>query len=228
MFKLSQNLLVRPKVFWPSLIVLLILSISFFALKEKEKRARIDTQRRLTNTIAEKRVVEHKLEETTITKNTLQKELGLEKERVITLGKELNAKKRQIRLTLEKLEKEATARREAETHLIIALKEKRALETKAMELAKATKTIELEKIVVKITPPLVGRVVTVNREYDFIVADLGREDNIKLGEILSVYRNDEFIGSAQVERVEESICAAAILPAWHDVEFNENDTVRLI
>jgi len=66
----------------------------------------------------------------------------------------------------------------------------------------------------------------VNREYDFIVADLGRGDNVKLGDVLSVYRNEKFIARVQVERLEENICAAAVLPGWQNVEFNESDEVR--
>jgi len=43
-----------------------------------------------------------------------------------------------------------------------------------------------------------------------------------------VYRNDEFIGRVEVEKVEEDFSAAVILPTWQDVEFKENDEVREI
>lgn len=158
----------------------------------------------------------------------LSEELTAEKEKTLALEKEVEEKEHQIELALEKLEKEIAARREAGAQLIIAMKEKGILETKVRELTKATKTVELEKIVVKTTPRLIGKVLTVNKEYSFVVVNLGRENKLKLGDVLSVYRNDEFIGRVQVEKVEEMVCAAAILPEWQDREFRENDEVREI
>ena len=198
MFKLSLNSIVKPKIFWPSVIILLVGCITFYILKEKEKTLRIDTQKQLAETIKVKERVEKEIEE----------------------------KEYQIKLVLDKLEKEIISRRIAEIQLILATKEKRTLRAKLRQLTEVPEAIELEKVVVKAAPVLFGKVLMVNKEQAFVVVNLGRADNLNLGDILSVYRNSEFIGRVQVERVEEKVSAAAILPDWQHAEFKENDEAR--
>lgn len=229
MGKINLKLMFKSKFFWASAIILLLItSITFYALKEKEKALRIYTQEQLARTVVEKKVTENKLSETIKAKEMAQEELAAEKERAVALKKELEEKESQIRLTLDKLEKEMAARREAEARLVIAIKAKRILETKVGKFAKAPKVFELEKIVVKPTPVLAGKILEVNDEHGFVVVDLGKDDNINLGDILSVYRNDKFIGRAQVEKVKEEICAAAILSDWQDREFKKEDEARVL
>jgi len=224
---MSLKLLVESKFFRSAFIVLLLItSITYYILNKNEKTLRIYTQEELSKTIVKKSFIENKLEETIIAKKTVQKELNTEKRKRFALETEIEEKEEQIRLSLSRLQKEIVARRETEAQLVITMKEKGILEAKISKLTKKTGAFELERIVVKTTPVLVGRVLMVNREYDFIVADLGRGDNVKLGDVLSVYRNEKFIARVQVERLEENICAAAVLPGWQNVEFNESDEVR--
>lgn len=242
MGKINFKSLIKPKFFWSIVIViLLIATTTFHMLKEKEKSLRIHTQKQLTQTIVEKKAVEKELMETINAKEVVEEELVTEKGRTLALEKEvkgkegqiklilskLEEKENQVKLTLDKLEKEITARREAEAQLIIAMREKRTLETKLKEFTEAPKTVELEKIVVKIAPVLAGRVLLVNKEHAFIVVNLGRANDLKIGDVLSVYRNDEFLGKAQIEGIKERISAATILPDWQDVEFKENDEVKM-
>ena len=212
--KINWKSKVSAKVFWPCMIILLFTSITFYMFKEKEKALRIDTQRQLVETIMEKKEVENELIETIKAKEAVVEEVRV--------------KERQIKLVLDKLEKEIVSRRIAEIQLILATKEKRTLRTRLRQLTETPETIELEKVVVKAAPVLVAKVLMVNKEQAFIVVDLGREDNLRIGDTLSVCRNGEFIGRAEVEKVQEKVSAAAILPQWQDVEFKENDEVRQI
>ena len=206
MLKMNLQSLVKPKVFWPSIIILSILCTTFYILKEKEKSLRIVIEKELTETIAMKRVVENNLLET---------------------KKEIVARDEQIKITLDQLEKEITARREAEAQFVAVVKEKQALEEKVKELAVALpQNIELQKIVIKDTNELNGKVLTFDKEHAFVVVDLGSENNLKLGDVLSVYRDDHFLGKAQVEKIEEKTSAAAIMTPWKEVEFKENDVVK--
>ena len=66
----------------------------------------------------------------------------------------------------------------------------------------------------------------VNKEYAFVVVNLGHQHNLNIGDILYVYRNDELIGKVQIERTEENMSAAAVLPDWQNAEFKENDVVK--
>ena len=206
MAKINLNTLVKPKVFWPTVVILLVLCFIFYAQKEKEKSIRIAKETELLRTVEAKKVVENNL---------------------VDAKKEIVAKDEQIKLTLDKLEKEITARKEAETQLLSITKEKQVLEARVEELTAALpKKIELEKIVIKTTHELIGKVLAFDKEHAFVVVDLGSGNNLKLGDILSVYRNDKFIGKVQVEKVEEKSAAAAILSPWKNVEFKENDGVK--
>lgn len=175
-------------------------------LKEKEKSLRIAKELELQQTVEAKKVVENKL---------------------VDAKKEIVAKDEQIKLTLDKLEKEITARKEAETQLLSVTKEKQALEEKVEKLtAVLPKNIELEKIVIKSSRELAGKILAIDKEHGFVVTDLGNENNLKLGDVLSVYRDGKFIGRVQVEKVEEKSSAAAVVSPWKNVEFKENDVVK--
>lgn len=95
----------------------------------------------------------------------------------------------------------------------------------------AGRLIELEKVVVthaaSIAPGLQGRVVSVNPEWRFVVIDLGW-DVINIGDIVSFFRNDHFLGKARVERVQEQVSAASLLPEWVETEVQVNDVVRIL
>ncbi len=204
--KVDLNALVRPKIFWPSIIILLIACLSLYILKEKEKSLRIGKELELQQTVAAKKVVENNLADA---------------------KKEIISRDEQVKFTLDKMEKEITARKEAEAQLLSVTKEKQALEAKVEELTAALpKNIELEKIVIKTTHELIGKILAFDKEHAFVVVDLGSGNNLKLGDILSVYRNDKFIGKVKVEKVEEKSSAAAILNPWKNMEFKENDVVK--
>ncbi|MDP3041283.1 MAG: hypothetical protein Q8N62_00900 [Candidatus Omnitrophota bacterium] len=206
MAKINLNTLVKPKVFWPSIIILLVICFTLYAQKEKEKSLRIAKESELQQTVEAKKVVENNL---------------------VDAKKEIVAKDEQIKLSLDKLEKEITARKEAETQLLSVTKEKQVLEARVKELTAALpKQIELEKIVIKTTHELIGKVLAFDKDHAFVVVDLGSGNNLKLGDILSVYRNDKFIGKVQVEKIEEKSAAAAILSPWKNVEFKESDVVK--
>jgi len=227
MKKINLKWPVRPKFLFGGIIVLLLItSVTFYLLKEKERKLKIFTQEQLINTIEAKKVVEFNLAKTFRAKEIVEKKFDAERKRTTALEKEVEDKENQISFTLDKLEKEVTARREAEAQLLIAVREKRTLKAELRKFTKATEAIELEKIVVKPTSSLIGEVLMVNKEHNFIVVDLGRASNLGFGDLLSIYRNDKFIGKAEVERVNEKTCAAAILPDWQDVEFKENDEAR--
>ena len=205
MLKEKLQALVRPKIFWPTVIVLLIISVALCILEEKERHLRITKELELTQTIEAKKVVESNLTQA---------------------QKEIQARDEQIKQSLDRLEKETAARQEAEARVLALLAEKRVLEAKIQGLSANPQSIELEKIVVKTEPEITGKVLSYDKEHYFVVVDLGSVNNLKLGDTLSIYRDDKFIGKAQVEKIEEKTSAAAILTPWRDIEYKENDTVK--
>ena len=206
--KANLNALVRPKIFWPTMVILLTLCVTFYMQKEKEKSIRIAKETELLRTVEAKKVVENKLTEA---------------------EKQIAARDEQAKLTLDKLENEVTARKDLEAQLVTVVKEKQDLTMQIKELAaKLPKNIELEKIVIKTSTGLKGKILSYNKDNNFVVTDLGSQNNLKLGDILSVYRNDVFIGRIQIEKFEGTSSAAVVLSPWKNVEFKENDVVKKI
>lgn len=99
-------------------------------------------------------------------------------------------------------------------------------------------TLELEKVVV--TNPsgggttaspvsaTQGQVVVVNREYDFIVVNLGRNQGLQIGQEFQIVRGNEILGRAKVEKVYDELSAAAILPDSNKASIREGDLVKAI
>lgn len=223
MLKINLKALNRPKIIYTTLVVLLITSIVFYFIKEKEKKLRIYTQSQLTQTIEEKKQVENKLADTVKAKEAVETELTAEKERSSMLQEELEDKNQQIKLALDRIEQEISARRKVEAQLMITLQEKEDL---AQKVSQSSDTVELEKIVINPGSVITGKIIMVNKEYAFVVVNLGHQQSLKAGDILYVYRNDEVIGKVQIQRTEENMSAATILPDWQNVEFKENDVVK--
>jgi len=121
------------------------------------------------------------------------------------------------------------------------------LESKVPELSEQP-TVELEKVVVSSPPPFVepsngvtarpvsavsaspgaGQVIVVNREYDFIVMNLGRKQGLSVGQEFHVVRGNEVLGRVKVEKVYDELSAAAILPESQKENIREGDAVRAL
>jgi hypothetical protein len=203
--KAKLQSIVKPKVFWSSITILVVLCVCLYVLKEKEKSSRIYTEKELSRTIEAKKVVENNL---------------------VEAKKQIASRDEQIKLTLDKLEKEITARKNAEAKLLAVIKEKKVLEEKIAEVAARSPNIELEKIVIKTGSKLTGKVLALDKEHNFVIIDLGGGSNLELGDILSVYRNGQFIAKVQIEKIEEKTSAAVILPKWQNAAIKENDVVK--
>lgn len=72
-----------------------------------------------------------------------------------------------------------------------------------------------------------GRVVSINRDWNFVVIDLGWEA-VRIGDTVSIFRGDELLARARVERVQEGVCAATLLPEWQAAEIHVNDVVKIL
>ncbi|MDI6796588.1 MAG: hypothetical protein QMD09_06580 [Desulfatibacillaceae bacterium] len=117
-------------------------------------------------------------------------------------------------------------RKDAEAQLLLVIKEKKLLQARVEELTGTPINIELDKIVIASRPGLTGKVLALDKEHNFVVVDLGRTNELELGDVLSVYRQEQFIGKVQVEKIEENSSAAVILQEWQNVEFKDNDIVK--
>jgi len=94
------------------------------------------------------------------------------------------------------------------------------------------RSVDLPPIVVSPKPhsdnvlfsSLKGKVINVNKRYNFVVVDLGRQMGVKEGMVFSVFRGNRPIGKIEVIRLRDKIAACDIIQA--DTIFNIDDIVR--
>jgi hypothetical protein len=89
--------------------------------------------------------------------------------------------------------------------------------------------VQLERVVISrgAGQPLIGRVVSIDQEWRFVVINLGW-DTVKIGDTVSILRNDQLLAKARIERVQERVAAATLLPDWQDVQVQVNDVVQIL
>jgi predicted RNase H-like nuclease (RuvC/YqgF family) len=119
---------------------------------------------------------------------------------------------------------------------------KAELEAKVLELT-GQPTVELDKVVV--TGPeseaaigsaggpspvslLQGQVLVVNREYDFIVMNIGKNQGLQIGQEFQIVRGAEVLGRVKIEKIYDELSAAAILPESNKAAIREGDLVKPI
>lgn len=87
--------------------------------------------------------------------------------------------------------------------------------------------VELEPIVVNPDKGQGGEVISVDLDTDFIIVSLGEKQGIKKDAILSVYRQDQYLGDVKVSRVLPEMSAADFLPPLTGDKVQKGDSVVL-
>jgi myosin heavy subunit len=127
--------------------------------------------------------------------------------------------------------------------------EKETLESKVKELEAKTQEVELGKIIVSPEGSesgvkhyevpevsvkagrepqvlgLQGKVLVVNKEYNFVVINLGAKDGVDIGDEFSVFDDSAHIGDVKVEKVHDSMAAAGFLSADMKDNISEGNKV---
>lgn len=73
-----------------------------------------------------------------------------------------------------------------------------------------------------------AKVLVVNREYNFVVLNLGTKDGIRKGTRFSVLRDNKTIATAEVDKVYDNMAAANLLEEAKKGDVKEGDVARLI
>lgn len=130
------------------------------------------------------------------------------------------------------------------------------LEAKVMELTERP-TVELEKVTVggetraaagstgtsaatapasaavrtvsaSTNPTGSGQIVVVNREYDFVVVNMGKNQGLTVGQECQILRDNQVLGRVKLEKVYDELSAAAILPESKKDSIREGDLVKVL
>jgi len=153
------------------------------------------------------------------------------------LGKDLEQIRTERTALTDQLAQSQKDRDAVQTQLADLERAKTELETKVLELS-AHPTVELDKVVVTNAPPfgmsatptsaVQGQVIVVNREYDFIVINLGKQQGLEIGQEFQIVRGQEVLGRVKVEKVYDELSAAAILPDSNKDAIREGDLVKAL
>jgi len=203
--------------------------------KEAKQRAEAD----LVAVQEEARHLAEQLAEIRTSSDQLHDALSQREQTIADLKKALS----QLQADREQFSQRLSQLQEQLVHL---QREKSALQTKGG----GGTTIELEKVIVGPggqTPPtggtviptpaqevtaegtvLTGRILVVNREYDFVVMNVGKASGVQLGDEFDVVRGGQSLGRVKVEKLYEALAAAAILPETNEDSIREGDTVRVV
>lgn len=72
---------------------------------------------------------------------------------------------------------------------------------------------------------LEGKVLVVNKDYNFAVINVGNKDEVEVGDIFSVYAGSKNIGMIKVDRVHDSMSAASFISSEIKDKIKEGDKV---
>ncbi len=73
-----------------------------------------------------------------------------------------------------------------------------------------------------------GQVISVDREYGFVIANFGSLNGVKPGGLVELYRQDVLLGVGSVERVQDKISAISIISEDLRARIQESDRAVLI
>jgi predicted nucleic acid-binding Zn-ribbon protein len=192
----------------------------------------IDTQTTLTNTVEKLEDTEAQLDETTAELEDSRKKVGeltdevAEKEGTIT---ELEGTVTKLEESQEKLNEEvANQEREIENY-------ERTLRDKEREYAEL---LEQYKDVVKdlnvatattetAGPDLAvsGVVLLVNRDWNFVVVNLGEEQGLQANNVMLVHRGTELVGKIRISDVKPNMSVGEMIKSWEQLPVEQGDAV---
>ncbi len=178
----------------------------------QEKRAREALTTELAQVRREAGQFKNQLESERKEKQTVTEELSKAKQSYQALSNELTTL-RQAKEALEKRVKEMLAARAKEAEQIVVRPGGAARQPATAQTA--VKTME-------------GKVLVVNREFNFVVLNLGSKDGLKAGSRFNVLKGDKKIGTVEVERLYENMSAANVLEEEKKGQVQEGDSVRQV
>ena len=197
----------------------------------QEKRAREALTTELAQIRKDSSQVKSQLTQERDDKEALTEDLSKAKQSYQALSSELTTL-RQAKEALEKRVKEMLAARAKEAEQIVVTAPSSGTASSTATAATATGTSPASKPAT-ITPPskggLEGKVLVVNREYNFLVISLGSKDSVGKGARFAVFRNGKQTMTVEVDKLYDNMSAANMLEEEKKgSEVREGDTVRLV
>ena len=83
-----------------------------------------------------------------------------------------------------------------------------------------------EEVVSGFESALNGRILSVDTETEFVIVSLGKKDGLDVGNILSVYRNENYVGDIKITRLQLEMSAADLVLPLSIRNIQRNDQVK--
>ncbi|HQO57117.1 MAG TPA: hypothetical protein PLT76_00130 [Candidatus Omnitrophota bacterium] len=210
-------------------------------LEEKNKEANGRIEDLIEEKSLEQELKEEVKREARILKDELEKESKAKEDIRQELGTQLEAAQERVAAMEQELSVTQTKNKELETirqDLESQVSDlKKQIDVLAQQLtvsgngdvlddgAAVQPGVDLEPIVINTGEDNRGTVISVDKEADFIIVSLGEKDGIKIGMVLSVYRNDKYLGDVEVSRVLPEMSAADVVPPLRSEKVRKDDSV---
>lgn len=211
---------------------------------EEIQRAKSRIEEELNSSRAELNAAQDKLAQATSARDALAKSVDDRQKEVDRLTKDMEQARNERRSLASQIEEFSSERSALQQQLADLEKAKSDLESKVMQLSEKP-TVELDKIVVTndlmdagggaamavsamSAGPMNGQIVVVNRDYDFIVMNLGKKQGLSIGQEFTIVRGEQVLGRVKVEKIYDELSAAAILPDSRKDSIREGDTVKAL
>ena len=219
-------------------VLLAVLGIVVTATAMGEHLSRRMMERRYQKATETREQLERHVSGILATHRQLTNELATERQRNGELSNAIAAKSAELEQAVGRLTEESRTIRELQQQLRTQEQQMAQLQgelASALQRAQSAAMIapdaavELERVLVSSdgASPLQGRVISVHPEWNFVVIDLGW-DAVKIGDTISILRNEAVLAKAKVERVQEDVSAAAVLPEWDAAGIEVNDRAQLL
>lgn len=185
---------------------------------EQQKFLRLDLEKKLTQAQDDVKKTQAQLSDLQSQKTTLESKIkDLEtKTQGVELGK--------IIVSPEPLPAEPEPAGKKAKKQKVEKKEKAEKKEKKEKKAKEIKEPVKEEAAA-VASGLEGKVLVVNKDYNFVVISLGSKDGIALGDKFSLFHNDKYVGDIKVEKVHDSMSAAGFEGAAIKDRVYEGDKV---
>ncbi len=215
---------------------------------DQVKTAKAKADQDLAKTAAQLEQIVQQLAEERTAKEALAKSVDDRQHEIDRLTKDLEQARTEKIALGDQLAALKNQQEGLQSQLVKAQEAKAALAAKVEAQAAPDSTVELDKVVVaspaafgasapfasssssssQTVSALQGQVLVVNREYDFIVFNLGKNQGLQVGQEFQVLRGQEVLGRVRVEKVYDELSAAALLPDAKEDAIHEGDVVRPI
>lgn len=236
------------RVLKAGIVLLFVLSMVAFCLtfvvfsrRENEREKRLEAEQKIELLTGENDRLNEAFKDLTATKEQLDRELDAEKRRARELeGQVLSEREAstQLQTQMGQKDNELAALRQdaarAEKDFFDLNKRFKELaekfssvekEKKRLEEQAAAQPVELPAVVVSPEAALAGDVLVVNRDFEFIVTNVGSADGLNYGDPLAVKRGEEEVGRVVVEKLYDKMAACTIVEEFAPLAIEEGDRI---